>query len=234
MRGSVGVTVEPAPVPERRRKKKRSKKRRSRLSDGAAHPSAPEADRIADHDQQRLHDLEVALTVPMHLLVYNESLRVAIVVPATATVLDVKEKVAKQTAKPNGTTDWPVDVQELLLRGDALADEMTLTECLVRDRDRIELARRAPEVPENARAASAALEPVLESISALAAQLEALERRVASAEAVHQEHFTQLLERLDGLSLDGLSDEERTFVRGQRKDLVRRTQDVSAAAARRG
>jgi hypothetical protein len=57
-------------------------------------------------------------------------------------------------------------------------------------------------------------------------QLDTYEEQVAR-EGVHQELFTRLLERLDGLVLDGLSDEERALVRAQRKELVRRTQLVS-------
>ena len=64
------------------------------------------------------------------------------------------------------------------------------------------------------------------------AQLDSYEEQIRRREAVHQELFTRLLEGLDGLNLDGLSDDERAFVRGQRKQLVQRTQAISEQAGR--
>lgn len=142
---------------------------------------------------------------------------------------ELKEKVAKQTVKPGGSTDWPAETQELSLNGEVLADEMTLVECNVKDRDRLLLARAQPDAGPGG-LPSEALESALHAISECAAQLDTFEAQMASRQAVHQELFTRLLERLDGLTLDGLSDEERTLVRAQRKELVQRTQIVSAQA----
>ena len=171
----------------------------------------------------------------MHILVHAANLRIAVVIPASATVYELKEKVAKQAARPNGGGSlWPADIQELLLDGEPLPDEMTLAECCVRDRDRIELRKREEQPSGGAASASAALEPLLGQVDACAQLLAGYESQLARREPVHQELFTRLLERLDSLSLDGLTDEERAFARTQRKELVRRTQEVSAAAGRIG
>ena len=42
--------------------------------------------------------------------------------------------------------------------------------------------------------------------------------------------FTRALESLDGLSLDGLTEEERTVARSVRKEQVRRTEGLAARA----
>ena len=77
----------------------------------------------------------------MHLLAYNDTVRVAVVVAGTATVYDLKEKIAKQTTKPSGKTEWPADAISLSLNGEMLADEMSLVECCVKDRDRLLISR---------------------------------------------------------------------------------------------
>ena len=64
-----------------------------------------------------------------------------------------------------------------------------------------------------------------------AKQLDDYEAQASQGQGVHQELFTRLLERLAGLSLDELGEEERTFVRDQRKSLVTRCGEVSAQAA---
>ena len=117
------------------------------------------------------------------------------------------------------------------MHGEPLCDEMTLAECCIRDRDKIELARRPADGDGAAPGGSAHLEPVLATIEACAKQLDEYEEQVRRAQPIHQELFTRLLERLDGLNLDGLSEDERAFVRGQRKGLVQRTEAVSAHAA---
>ena len=43
-----------------------------------------------------------------------------------------------------------------------------------------------------------------------------------------------MLERLDGLTTDGLSDEQRTKLRQMRKQMVQRCEALSKEAARRG
>ena len=55
--------------------------------------------------------------------------------------------------------------------------------------------------------------------------------RMRQKEPVHQELFTRLLEQLDGITTEDLSDEERAFIRTQRKELIRRTESSSAASA---
>ena len=168
----------------------------------------------------------------MHLLIANNSTRVAIVAAPTATIHDCKEKVAAQTAKPNGTTEWPTEVQELRLNGQVLMDELTLAECGIKDRDRIELVRFEPAGGGgNKRGQSAALEPAIAKLTACAETLDGFEARMRQKEPVHQELFTRLLEQLDGITTEDLSDEERAFIRTQRKELIRRTESSSAASA---
>ena len=76
----------------------------------------------------------------MHILVHNPSLRCAVVIQGTATVLNLKEKVSAQTRK-GSKVEWPVEEQELRYNGEVLCDEMTLSEHSISDRDRIELRR---------------------------------------------------------------------------------------------
>ena len=56
----------------------------------------------------------------MHLLVYNQSLRVSVTVPGTMTVFDLKEKVAEKTSQPGKPAEWPADSQELCINGKPL------------------------------------------------------------------------------------------------------------------
>ena len=68
----------------------------------------------------------------------------------------------------------------------------------------------------------------------MATTLAEYEGQVRTRAAPHQELFTRLLESLDGLNLDGLDEETRQFVRTQRKELVKKTQELAGAAARLG
>ena len=72
----------------------------------------------------------------MQILVFNGSdgTRCSILVAGTATVYEVKEKVAAQTKG-----QWPVEAQDLRFKGDSLADEISVVAQGVCDRDRIEL-----------------------------------------------------------------------------------------------
>ena len=81
----------------------------------------------------------------VQLLVSNEQIRTAVIIAASATGYELKEKVAKQTAGPKNPSPYTADRQQLLLQGEELADELTLAEQGVRDRDRIELRLRTPE-----------------------------------------------------------------------------------------
>ena len=162
-------------------------------------------------------------------------MRTAVVIAASATVLELKEKVAKQTAAPGRPPEYPADQQVLLLNGEVLCDEMTLAEHGVRDRDRIQLAKQQQEPPPQANGGganvgSASLEAALTSLEKVAKDLDGYDVSVANRVSVHQELFTRLLESLDGIELTGLSEEERALVRKQRKDLVRRTEDCSERA----
>jgi hypothetical protein len=65
----------------------------------------------------------------MKLLVSNASTRAVVTIEGTATGWDLKTKVSTQT---NGT--WPPERQLLQLRGEAIADELTLAEQGVLDR----------------------------------------------------------------------------------------------------
>jgi hypothetical protein len=98
-------------------------------------------------------------------------------------VYELKEKVAKQTAKPGGSTDWPVEVQEVSLDGEVLADEMSLVECGVKDRDRLLLARARPDAGTGA-PPSEALELALHAINECAAQVCGAAASAAAAVAV--------------------------------------------------
>lgn len=150
------------------------------------------------------------LVSEMHILVFNSTMRCAVVLPASATVLELKEKVAKQTAGPGPKhQQWPVEEQLLLLRGEPLADEMTLGEQGIVDRDRIELQRIKDTPLDNVAARSdesypgAALTVAGQFLIDAEEQLLELEAQVNAGQSVHQEHFTRLLERLDGVVLDG-------------------------------
>ena len=169
----------------------------------------------------------------MHILVTNGAVRVAVVIQGSATVYELKEKVAKQT---NGT--WPVEKQDLYLRGDPLADEMTLSEQGIADRDRIELrsvsssTASAPAGSNDSSAASAAaFESVLAQIDRAAQELELLRQQVDRSESVHQEYFTRLLEGLDTLALETLTEQQRADIRPRRKAVVRQVEEVSASAS---
>ena len=122
----------------------------------------------------------------MHLLVFNDKVRVAIVVAGSATVYELKEKVAKQTAGA-----WPVGAQELRLHGELLADEMTLSEQGVADRDRIELASpAAPGASESmstAAGGTSQLQRLLVDLDEVAAKLDDYEEQIRRGESVHQE-----------------------------------------------
>ena len=69
---------------------------------------------------------------------------------------------------------------------------------------------------------------LIEAVDSAATTLDGLELETNRGMPVHQEIFTRLLERLDGITADDLSDEERAFVRGQRKSLVQRTHQLAA------
>ena len=172
----------------------------------------------------------------MHILVSNQHVRTAIVIQGSATVYELKEKVARQTSTAKKQTDWPADEQVLLLNGEVLCDEMTLVECGLQDRDRIQLERLAPpqqqqqQQQEQSGVGSSALLAALNSLEQVAKLLDGHDVQLHNGEPVHQEYFTRLLESLDGITLDGLSEEERTLVRKQRKELVLRAEACSDRA----
>lgn len=168
----------------------------------------------------------------MHILVSNQHVRTAVVIAGSATVAELKDKVAKQTAAPKTPTQWPAELQILTLNGEVLCDEMTLAEQGVRDRDRIELSKQLPPQQQQQFAGhgSSSLDAALTSLEEVAKTLDGYDVQIANRTFVHQELFTRLLETLDGVSLDGLSEEERALVRKHRKDLVRRTEDCSDRA----
>ena len=173
----------------------------------------------------------------MKLLVFNASTRAAVTIEGTATGWDLKTKVSTQT---NGT--WPPERQLLQLRGEAIADELTLAEQGVLDRDRIELCD-ASQVTGEAAADGAdvaasdgpgsdvLVERAFMVMDATEKSLAELTQQVEQQHYVHQEHFTRLLEKLDTLVLEGLSDEARALVRPQRKALARRIEEISETAA---
>lgn len=72
----------------------------------------------------------------------------------------------------------------------------------------------------------------LRSLDAIGGQLDELEGQVRARQPPHQELFTRVLEKLDGLDLDSLTDEQRGEVRPVRKGLVRRCEAISAEALR--
>ena len=174
----------------------------------------------------------------MQLLVSNQEVRTAVIIAASATVFELKEKVAKQTTAKGKPTAYPAEQQVLLLNNEELADELSLAAQGVRDRDRIMLKLRLPEpqagsaAPDGA--ASSELEHALTSLETVARALDGHEVQLQARQPVHQELFTRLLESLDGINLDGLSEEERALVRKQRKELVKRTEQVSEYARRLG
>jgi hypothetical protein len=166
----------------------------------------------------------------MHILVTNCATRCAVVIQGSATIYELKEKVAKQT---NGT--WPVEKQDLYLRGDPLADEMTLSEQGIADRDRIELRSVSSDAAAAAPSggsgtATTAFDNVIAQIDHAAQELDVLRQQVERSEYVHQEYFTRLLEALDTLALETLTEQQRADVRPRRKAVVRQVEEVSASA----
>jgi len=157
----------------------------------------------------------------MHILVASSKQRVAVVIAGSATVWELKEKVEKQA-------DIKAGDQELRLHGEVLADEMTLSEQGVQDRDRIELVvvkAGAAEAPP-----SAGVGTLVAKLQASERKLDELAAKVAASESVHQEFFTRILEEIDNLDLDGLTSAQRDEVRPMRKALVKRCDEESARA----
>ena len=184
----------------------------------------------------------------VQLLVSNEQIRTAVIIAASATGYELKEKVAKQTAGPKNPSPYTADRQQLLLQGEELADELTLAEQGVRDRDRIELRLRTPENADPQQVSgyghsssssaahssgnfgSSSLERALTSLEQVAKALDGHDVQIANRDHVHQEYFTRHLEALDSIDLGGLNDEERALVRKQRKELVKRCEASSERA----
>ena len=117
----------------------------------------------------------------MKLLVLHEGRRHQILIPGTASVAELKEKI--QVA-----TQVDAEQQRLVFEHSDLCDEMTLAEQGVQDRDRVDMVALS----------SKELKHTLASIAEIAAEVEGL---VGSA--VHEELFTRLLEKLDAVSLQG-------------------------------
>ncbi len=175
----------------------------------------------------------------MHVLVLNRDVRCAVVIPGSATVGELKEKVEKQTGVA-------ADTQDLRAHGESLADEMTLAEQHIQDRDRIELHVIGQDEPEEAPAqqqqqqpsasggaGASALAVVEAELSEASRLLADYEEKLRALQPVHQEYFTRVLEKLDCLSLDALTDSQRDQVRPIRKALVAQTEKVSAQALQR-
>ena len=58
-----------------------------------------------------------------------------------------------------------------------------------------------------------------------------LRQQVDRSEYVHQEYFTRLLEGLDTLALETLTEQQRADIRPRRKAVVRQVEEVSASAS---
>eukprot|EP00320_Phaeocystis_rex_P006915 CAMPEP_0119080450 /NCGR_PEP_ID=MMETSP1178-20130426/112023_1 /TAXON_ID=33656 /ORGANISM="unid sp, Strain CCMP2000" /LENGTH=234 /DNA_ID=CAMNT_0007063051 /DNA_START=26 /DNA_END=730 /DNA_ORIENTATION=+ len=77
---------------------------------------------------------------------------------------------------------------------------------------------------------SAPLAAALRTLDGVVAELDTMDSQVRTRAPLHQELFTRLLERMDCLELDSLSDSERAEVRPVRKALVQRCEALSAQA----
>ena len=192
----------------------------------------------------------------MHLLVANASVRCAVVIQGSATILDLKEKVAAQTRKGN-KIEWPVEQQELRKDGQVLADEITLGEqasttatgssCAAsasatrsarrrrrrsgRSTSRPRAWLAAAKADKMAGTCSAAhrhparqrrrrpggQDAVLKQLVSCAEILANHEKKVVARVRVHDEYFTQLLERLDSVTLEAVDDADRDELRSKRK-----------------
>lgn len=159
----------------------------------------------------------------MQILIASSKQRVALVIPGSATVWELKEKVERQA-------DIKASMQELRLRGDVLCDEMTLSEQGVQDHERIDLVVRQPNAPSAP--PSAGVQPLLSQLDRTRAKLDEMETKLLASENVHQEVFTRLFEDIDNVSLDGLTSAQRDEVRPVRKALVKRCEELSASALR--
>ena len=211
--------------------------RSSRVSTVRAAPTVVAAEVATQVSSKRRRKKRKKKKSGMKLLVSNASTRAVVTIEGTATGWDLKTKVSTQT---NGT--WPTERQLLQLRGEAIADELTLAEQGVLDRDRIELCD-ASQVTGEAAADGAdvaasdgpgsdvLVERAFMVMDATEKSLAELTQQVEQQHYVHQEHFTRLLEKLDTLMLEGLSDEARALVRPQRKALARRIEEISETAA---
>ena len=83
----------------------------------------------------------------------------------------------------------------------------------------------------SARKIAGPLAAVMDQLHGISSELDQMDDDVRRRKkATHQELFTRVLEKLDGLELDGLSDEQRAEVRPVRKQLVRRCEALSAQA----
>lgn len=126
----------------------------------------------------------------MHVLVYNENLRCAVVIAPTATVSELKSKVASQTSSAQGTVIWPSESQVLTLRGTALSDDGTLHEQGVEDRDRVYLTRRSAadaSGDSNRGSSSSSLEIALATFDQCSTLLDAYVESISRGGTVHQE-----------------------------------------------
>eukprot|EP00966_Prymnesium_polylepis_P266786 6162946-Prymnesium_polylepis.1 len=132
----------------------------------------------------------------MHILVRSDTHRAAVVIQGSATIAELKEKVEKQSGISAAT-------MELRFDGEPLADEMTLSEQGIQDRDRIEMVVTDPNAPASSGAASGALDEALAALDGKKAAIDELEAKVRRREPAHQELFTRVLEGLDNIELDG-------------------------------
>lgn len=182
----------------------------------------------------------------MQLLVMNATTRCSVVIPASATVYELKQKVER-------TTRVPADSMDLRLQGHSLSDALSLAMQGVENRDRLELVAGGSSPagsadsrggPATAAAKEVAvrqqqqLEAAFSEVDRLTARADALETLVRTGApdpaAVHQEHFTRVLESLDCLQLDGLTEAQRDVIRPVRKALVKRTEEIANQALQAG
>lgn len=172
----------------------------------------------------------------MKLLVVCDGARHEVLAAGSWTAREVKAKV------PGGSEDGVLAWGPVIL-----ADDTPIAEQGVAERERLVLTTSA---------SATGLGAAIGALAAAAAELGALESQIVAGAEPHQEYFTRVLERLDGLVFDAcarrprpragparnpphaahhavprtrrLSEAERNECRRRRKGLVHRAESVSA------
>ena len=146
----------------------------------------------------------------MKLLLVHQDQRFEMFVAPSMAVRDFKHKLIAD--KVTTADHHLIDLRTFYRQ--SLPDEEKLADCL-QDRDRLELIVRQPGPFDHALS-------TLHKYELETARLEGQNL----VEHVRDELVTQLLQKLDAISTEGLNETERADFRARRKDLVRRAEVI--------